>query len=268
MCPIHCNVRLEYIADVMESTTWYKKDVFDAIEHIKEEKGEPFSLVVADPPYGNIVDEKWDDTGTDATIHAKWMEQVVEALTCLCHPNAAMYWWGGIGRPKYRPFFRFIDNVESLTDWQMSALITWRKRRAYGVRNNYLFTREECGYFVLGDPKKPRTFNVPYVDKERGYAGYNKEYPALDSRYRRTMVWDDINEVFRNKKHVCEKPIGLAKVIVETSSNPGDRVLDLFAGCGNISTVASSLGRRCVAVDSLLGPPECTDGGERFLCIE
>jgi len=38
--------------------------------------------------------------------------------------------------------------------------------------------------------------------------------------------------------------------IVQASSRPGDRVLDLFAGSGTTGAVASALGRDAVLVDA------------------
>lgn len=46
-----------------------------------------------------------------------------------------------------------------------------------------------------------------------------------------------------------QKPEGVLRRIVQASSRPGDRVLDLFAGSGTTGAVASALGRRAVLVD-------------------
>jgi site-specific DNA-methyltransferase (adenine-specific) len=45
------------------------------------------------------------------------------------------------------------------------------------------------------------------------------------------------------------KPEGVIRRIVQASSRPGDRVLDLFAGSGTTGAVASALGRDAVLVD-------------------
>jgi len=223
-------------------------DALLAIRGLELASPRKFQLVIADPPYGNIVGEKWDKI-KDQSSHANWMTSVVQELETICHPGAALYWWGGIGKPRCRPFFKFLLQVEDETNWNLAALITWKKKRAYGTSHNYLFTREECAYLVLGDPKKPRVFNKPYLDKLRGYAGYNSDFPALDARLRRTMVWDDVTEVLRGKKHECEKPAALSRIMIETSSNPGDHVLDLFAGCCNASHESERLGRPATAID-------------------
>ncbi|HVL60159.1 MAG TPA: site-specific DNA-methyltransferase [Microbacterium sp.] len=47
-----------------------------------------------------------------------------------------------------------------------------------------------------------------------------------------------------------QKPEGVLRRIVQASSRPGDRVLDLFAGSGTTGAVASALGREAVLVDA------------------
>ena len=46
-----------------------------------------------------------------------------------------------------------------------------------------------------------------------------------------------------------QKPQALARRIIEASSNPGDIVLDCFAGCAYVPVAAEQLGRRWVACD-------------------
>ena len=46
-----------------------------------------------------------------------------------------------------------------------------------------------------------------------------------------------------------QKPEGILRRIVQASSNPGDRVLDFFAGSGTTGAVAAALGRDFVLVD-------------------
>jgi len=201
-----------------------------------------YPLIIADPPYGDIVKEKWDNWGYKEYIE---LAKVIEkALT----KGGSAYVWGGIGKYKNRTFFKFLANVEEETNLHLRNVITWNKKRAYGKSDDYLFTREEVAWLVNGD--NPEIFNIPLLDEKRGYAGYNAKYPAKSEYKRRTNVWTDITEVFSGKKHKCEKPEKLAEVMINTHTNPGDDVLDLFAGSGNTSVVASRLGRRFVAVEN------------------
>lgn len=207
-------------------------------------------LIIADPPYGNIVDETWDRTDESDERFAEWMVKWTHlwAEHALL-PGAAFYVWGGVGRPGFRPFLRYLSAVEQAKWFELANLITWSKKRAYGVQNNYLWTREECAYFVRGDAKKPRTFNIPLLDEKRGYAGYNAKYPAKSEFYRRTNVWTDINEIFRGKLHPTQKQQRVVEIPIEVHTNEGDWVVDPFAGAGTTAFAARKLGRRFVVIE-------------------
>ena len=49
--------------------------------------------------------------------------------------------------------------------------------------------------------------------------------------------------------YATQKPLALAKRIIEASSNPGDIVMDVFAGCATTLIAAELLGRRWVGCD-------------------
>jgi len=209
----------------------------------------PVGLIIADPPYGNIVSDDWDGIKESSTSYAirmvDWTNRWSNAL-CL---GGAFYVWGGIGSPGFRPFFRYVLEVETRTNLRMSTLITWKKRRAYGIQWGYLFAREELAYFVNGDHKKPAVFHVPLLDVKRGYEGYNEKYPAKSEFLRRTNVWDDVTEVLQHKLHVAQKPDRLYEIIIETHTNPGDWVIDLFAGSGTLARTCRKLGRKFLMVE-------------------
>lgn len=206
-------------------------------------------LIIADPPYGNIVDKVWDKVTGTAASYADWMIAWTRFFSKMSLPAAALYVWGGVGKPGFRPFYRFLSEVEAQTDYQLSNHITWGKKRAYGVQHNYLFTREELAYLVLGDIKKPRCFHVPLLDQKRGYAGYNAKYPAKSEFLRRTNVWTDITEIFKGKIHENQKPDKLHEILIETHTEPGEWVLDPFAGSGTTGRAARTLDRKFILIE-------------------
>jgi DNA modification methylase len=219
---------------------------------VREEVGRragALPLIVADPPYGNIVNKAWDKVITSDESYADWMFSWTRFFASMCLPNAALYVWGGIGKPGFRPFYHYLAKVEKETPFQLANHITWSKKRGYGIQHNYLFTREELAYLTLGDIKKPRKFEVPLLDVKRGYAGYNTEYPAKSEFYRRTNVWTDVTEILRGKIHENQKPEKLAKVMVQVHTEVGEWVFDPFAGCGSTGIAARNLGRRFVLVE-------------------
>lgn len=209
--------------------------------------GRRVPLVIADPPYGDIVSDAWDRTSGDEA-HAKWLIDWTNHTSTFQETGDVLYVWGGVGKRLNRPFFRYLLAVESETDYHIKNLITWSKRRAYGVQDNYLFTREECLYLIKGTDK-PNVFHIPLLDKERGYAGYDPRYPAKSKFLRRTNVWSDITELFRGKIHPAEKPPKLAEVMIATHTNPGELVLDPFGGSGSTGIAARNLGRDAILVE-------------------
>ena len=67
----------------------------------------------------------------------------------------------------------------------------------------------------------------------------------------RNQLWDDISEVKGSERtgYPTQKPQALARRIIEASSNPGDLVLDCFAGCAYVPVAAELADRRWIACD-------------------
>lgn len=236
----------EFVDGLVICGTFPEPEVAQAIERAAGN----LPLVVADPPYGNIVNDEWDKVGSDDDAFARWMIGWTAQIERLSLPGAALYVWGGIGKPCFRPFYRYLVEAELRTGYKLANHITWAKKRAYGVQHNYLFTREEVAYFVLGeDIKKPRCFHVPLLDTKRGYSGYNEKYPAKSEYLRRTNVWSDVTEVLRGKTHVNQKPVRLMQIPIEVHTDLGEWVLDPFAGSGSTALAARASGRKFVLVE-------------------
>lgn len=66
-------------------------------------------------------------------------------------------------------------------------------------------------------------------------------------------IWMDMRDAHNQNIHITgyptEKPSDLLARIIESSSNPGDLVMDCYAGSGTTLAVASNLGRRWIGVD-------------------
>lgn len=243
---------VQYVIHPVKNGYVVHGDVNDGalVQAVKQLIG-PVPLIVSDPPYGRIVMEEWDRIKVDDHIFSRWMiDWTNQWSSNVLDDGAAFYVWGGIGVPGFRPFMKYVVDVENPGAFELANMITWAKKRAYGVQHNYLFTREECAYFTKGNSKKPKIFNVPLLSTVRGYTGYNKKYPAKSSNYRRTNVWTDVTEIMRGKKHPTQKAQRLYEIIIEVHTNPGDWVVDLFTGSGACADAAQKLGRKFVIVES------------------
>ena len=94
---------------------------------------------------------------------------------------------------------------------------------------------------------------IPYMAP--GLAGADK---AARGKLPTDTWWHTIVPTNSREKtgYPTQKPAGILRRIVAASSNPGDLVLDFFAGSGTTGAVAHEMGRRAVLVDS---NPEAID---------
>ena len=90
----------------------------------------------------------------------------------------------------------------------------------------------------------PHRGKVPRVKR---YFDENK--PAMNAQ----ATWNDIRPIAAQAKertgYPTQKPVALAERIIKASSNPGDVVLDCFAGCAYVPVAAERNGRQWIACD-------------------
>lgn len=81
------------------------------------------------------------------------------------------------------------------------------------------------------------------------YKRYLDEMPGIPLQ----DVWDDIlplgAQATERLGYPTQKPLALLERIIQTSSNPGDVVLDPFCGCGTAIAAAQKLERRWIGID-------------------
>ena len=80
-----------------------------------------------------------------------------------------------------------------------------------------------------------------------------KRYLAANAGQVPTNIWTDIralgSQSGERTGYPTQKPQALARRIIEASSDPGDLVLDCFAGCAYVPVAAELTGRRWIACD-------------------
>lgn len=208
---------------------------------------ESVDLVLTDPPYYGVVAEEWDNQWKTEAQFIDWFLSLTGSVRSALKPHASIVFFSGIGPKNPTTYLRQVEGLLK-QGYVFRNLITWKKRRAYGKENDYLNIREEIAWFSVSPERTNVRFNIPLTNEERGYAGYNKKYPAKSAYKRVGNVWDDIPELMRPRR-TCEKPVPLMERLVLTHSNPGDMVLDLFAGVGVTGVACKRRGRNFVGCD-------------------
>ena len=145
--------------------------------------------------------------------------------------NEIIWGYTGPGSPKMRQFNRKHD------------IILW-----YSKGKEWTFNRDAVRVPYKDPNQRPRkAFDT-------GGAFDPDEIDALRKRGKILETWwTDIALAVRSPKertgYPTQKPLKLYKRIIEASSNPGDIVLDPFAGCATTSVAAEQLGRNWIGID-------------------
>jgi DNA modification methylase len=213
-------------------------------------------LLLTDPPYFGIVEEGWDNQWATDQAFADWLSAILLRALPKLTPTGSLVFFSALGKQNSHPLFRVMANLED-GGYTFRNWITWKKRRARGKSHDYLYLREEILWYSRSPERTEVTFNKPYLDEKRGYAGFNKNYPALSEYKRVGNVWTDVDPVIEDcpelmrPKRTCQKPDRLMDRLVSTHSNPGDLVVDLFCGWGSTGVSAVSLGRNFMGCEAI-----------------
>ena len=211
-------------------------------------------LLIADPPYnltkhyhGNTFSKK------DASEYEIYTRKWVETVYPLLKDNASMYvccdWESSL----------IIGGVLS-EFFTIRNRITWQREKGRGCSDNWKNGMEDIWYVTKG---KDYTFHVDAVKQRRKVlASYRVDGAPKDwvetekGKYRDTCpsnFWDDITIPFwsmpENTDHPTQKPEKLYAKIILASSNPGDIILDPFAGSGTAGVTAKKLGRHFIDIE-------------------
>jgi site-specific DNA-methyltransferase (adenine-specific) len=227
----------------------------DAFEILNTLPAKTFALLFADPPYNltkSFGHEKFSRRSIEE--YESWLESWLQLSAPLLKPTASIYICGdwrssvAIQRVGCRYF-------------KLQNRITWEREKGRGARKNWKNAAEDIWFFTVSEEY---TFNIEAVKQKRRVGapytenGKPKDWKRDDDgNFRLTHpsnIWTDISVPFwsmpENTDHPTQKSEKLLAKIILASTNPGDLILDPFAGSGTTAVVAKKLGRKFVAIES------------------
>lgn len=229
----------------------------DALKLIDEVEDDSIDLIVCDGPYG-VTTHEWDRLPNIQEYNLDLISRFSEKLK----DGGALYLFGKpncIDFIDYRPYL----NLKSKIAWYQPSRLA-QGRISY--TNNY----DIICYFIKGD--RPRCFNLDEIRVaqlvELEHRLRCERVPSVkNGKYGKTKfngkgknpgdVWGDIKQltykskelVYREALNTIQKPIRLIERLVLASSNPGDLVLDPFAGVGTCPVVCQKHKRDFIAFE-------------------
>lgn len=214
-------------------------------------------LIIADPPYGNVLNEKWDVeiTKNYTEFTNRWILECKRVLK----ESGSLYIWASIGSKSIEYWLTLINIIKK--NMYFKDLVIWSKQRGRGNTIGWLSTREEM-FWVVKDNKK-YFWNKEFQFSTAKYdESWIKRLNRQENPYKRaTNVWTDIDEVSieivkkggdktnRKNLHPTQKPINAMKRLILAHTLPGQIVLDPFSGSGTIAVACKELNRKCIAIE-------------------
>lgn len=217
----------------------------DCLEGLKLLENNSVDLAIYDPPYGNIVKADWDKNENPFTL-----ELINETFRVL-KSTGNFYIWCGIGE-KSQSLINFF-NIMKQSGFYFKDLITWKKQRGIGMRKGWLYTREECLWYVKDNKQFIWNKENQYSEEKRLTSNKHTKYLPKSEYKRITNVWDDISEATTGRqekqKHLTPKPVEAIERIINLHTQPNDVVLDCFMGSGSTAVACINTNRQYIGFE-------------------
>lgn len=226
----------------------------DFVNILPQLESNSIDLIIIDPPY-LTTNNDWDKVEVVNDFLSKELFRIAK-------DSASLYVWCGIGE-KSQSLIRWFPIFSKY--WYFKDLITWKKQRGIGMRKGWLYTREECMWFVKDNKKFIWNIDKQYSLEKRPFNIIKNGKSVNKSDFKRlTNVWTDINEVGfgtcptkfkeikKEIKHKTPKPIELMERIILLHTKEDDIILDAFMGSNPVGKACEKLNRNFIGIDKNL----------------
>lgn len=233
---------------ILEINKLYNESCIKFMQKIPDKS---INLIIADPPYFNVVNEDWDNQWEDELNYLDWCSEWLKESTRILTENGSLYVWG---------LFPTIHSIVHIAKQYFEPLQEniWYKPNGNPIGGSRKFRQlfENCVSFVKD--KNNYIFNSedvrePYVDdyekiiKKRNKKDIERGYMPNPNGKLRSNVWIYGNQ--RKQNHFTPKHPEVCEIIVKVASNKNDLVYIPFAGSGSEIKACINNNRRWIATE-------------------
>lgn len=202
----------------------------DCLERMKEIPDGSVDLVLTDPPYNIARNNNFHTMGRQGIDFGGWdkgfdLFSYIDELPRLLSKNGSVIIfndWKNIGEiAKYCESKGFL--IKDMLRWEKSNPMPRNKDRRY-------ITDYEVAVWVTM-PKAKWVFN------------------RQSTSYDRPLYKGSLTPLSEKVGHTTQKPIKYMEHLINTHSNTGDTVLDMFMGSGATIKAANNLGRNSIGIE-------------------
>jgi DNA modification methylase len=223
------------------------------------------SLIISSPPYFDILnyEDNKDQIGYGQNIYQDYLNDIVSIFqNCYEISSENSTFWLIIdtyrrdGETRTLPFdinseFKRKYHTNS---WKLKEVIIWDKEKNLPWNGTGKF-KNQFEYILFFSKSEDFVFNIDSVREIDDLKKWWKTYPE---RYNPdgkapSNIWQFTNPLrgWGNGKqnHLCPFPFPLVEKIISIATNPGDLVLDPFAGSGSVLAISELMDRNAIGID-------------------
>lgn len=223
----------------------------DNLTLMKKFEDEKFDLIYTDPPFNTGRTQQrgkskfsYEDSFTD---YMSFLVPRLEEAYRVLSPTGSFFLHLDYREVHYAKIA--LDNIFGRNSFQNEIIWAYD----YGARSKKKWSAKHDN--ILWYTKNPKEYTFNYDAMERipymapGLVGPEK---AARGKTPTDVWWHTIVSPNSKEKtgYPTQKPLGILKRIIEIHSNPGDLLLDFFAGSGSFGEAAISLERDVVLIDA------------------
>ena len=220
----------------------------DAISILKQYPDESVDLVFADPPYNLEKDYLVYDDEKSTQDYINWCNDWLTEYVRILKPTGSLFL---LNLPRWSMHHAaFLNRQLHFQNWIVWDALSEPRGKVMPAHYTLLYYTKSVNNF---------TFNysaVSPVDARyyclRASCIRKRKQDGEDDKLDLTDIWWDIHRIKHRRDrdyHPCQLPEIFMERIIRLSTNPGDIVLDAFAGTGTTPLTALKLRRHYVAID-------------------
>jgi len=224
----------------------------DCLDFLTTQEDNSMDLIIADPPYFQIVKNSWDNKWESEKEYIEWCHEWTHEAARVLKPNRCLAVWG---TTKTDVFLRYkLEVINKVPKLEYQNWIIWGYD--WGGRTKKTFPRKHEDLLIYSKGKE-FLFNsddvrIPYKMKNNSYRAKTKGNTNNPLGKVPTDVWIKNNLTISKEYagwHPTQKPIALLERIIKGYTNKGDLVCDFFSGAGSTAIAANKTDRRFIGCE-------------------
>ena len=221
-------------------------------------------LVVADPPYFNVLlKQDWDTRWKNSDEYLEWSADWMRAACRVLWPGGLLYCFGQTGKREHA-FLHLMSQAARMPEYSFHDLIVWDRCVGYSVRRDSFTPATEMILVLRKDGERPyfdkSAIREPYDEKQIEIYAKDKRYKNKAPRMEHLRLGKFATNLWRipslkgtlSEKvgHPSQKPLALIERIILSSSAQGELVIDPFFGSETTALAAQKHGRNWIGIET------------------